>query len=332
MARSKVFVSYSHVDREWCERLRTHFAVLEHLGLIETWTDTRIMIGAAWEREIEAALTTCQVAVLLVTPNFLASEFIQNDEVENILERHSRDGLSILPVIARPCAWQLVDYLRGLQCRPAGGRALSLGPEPQIDQDLALLTYEIADLIGRGIIAMAPVPEPESPGQPARRPPRSGKAQVNGLSGRAVVAGMSWRGTYGPVGGTPNQSVDLFVDTLKDDVMTGRMEWAPLDGPTRTKTKVTGSVTPFDPATTGRWLATETVGPSRPRLTMVFTDRVVDGDPIVAGGDYKAVLQDDGDIVGQWFRPGGNAAVGTFRLSQFAGGSRGKARTHAGKT
>jgi hypothetical protein len=137
MQRTKVFVSYSHIDKDWRERLVTHLAVLEGKGLVHLWADTRIGIGQAWENAIDEQLREYQVAVLLISAHFLASHFIQKVEVKRLLERHERDGLLLLPVIARPCAWRLVDWLATRQCRPEGGRALSFGTEPEIDRDLA---------------------------------------------------------------------------------------------------------------------------------------------------------------------------------------------------
>ena len=311
MARSKVFVSYSHVDREWRQRIQTHFAVLEWQDLIETWSDTRIKIGATWADEIDNALATCQVAVLVVTPNFLASKFIRN-EIRTIFDNHARSGLSILPVIARPCAWRLVDFLKDIQCRPVDGRALSLGSEPQIDEDLAKLTYEL------GALVRPPIWDLESsspaPPRPTKRVPRR---EVNGQVEAARLSGTSWKGTYGPVGGDRNQSVGLFVDRLNGDRLTGTMQWGALDGTPRTSTKITGTVRPYDPAESPPVPSGLVQGGEQPELVLQFTDHDADGSSIQAGGDYRAVLVRGGGIVGQWFStqtPRG--AVGEFSLTQ----------------
>jgi hypothetical protein len=127
----------------------SHLGILQRQGLVHLWADTRIGIGADWQKAIDQELAGCQVAVLLVSANFLVSEFINEVEVKGLLERHEEEGLILLPVIARPCAWRLVDWLAPRQCRPHDGRALSSGTEPEVDHDLALLTYEIAILLGQ---------------------------------------------------------------------------------------------------------------------------------------------------------------------------------------
>src|SRR5690348_15767980 len=102
--RTQVFVSYSHDDRDWLNRLVQHVAVLERRGLIDVWSDGRIAAGADWEAAIEAALSSAKVAVLLVSPAFLASEFIWKREMPRVFA-HLKDGMDALPLIARPCAW-----------------------------------------------------------------------------------------------------------------------------------------------------------------------------------------------------------------------------------
>jgi hypothetical protein len=144
--RVKVFVSYSHYDRYWLDRLKLHLAILERRKLVHVWSDTRIGVGAEWQKEIENALSESLAAVLLVSPGFLASGFIWNDEMPRILA-HSDDGMYVLPLIARPCAWRVAPELAGLQARPLDERALSLGTDAEVDRDLAEFTYELAGRI-----------------------------------------------------------------------------------------------------------------------------------------------------------------------------------------
>jgi hypothetical protein len=150
MPRTKIFVSYSHEDVAWLSRIEQHFAVLERRGLVELWSDTRLPAGAEFEREIEAALSNAKVAVLLVSPSFLASRFIWQEEIPRI-EAHTRDGMDAIPLIVRPAAWRLENFLRKLVARPADGRPLSLGAESLIDADLMAFTYEVAAKIGQGL-------------------------------------------------------------------------------------------------------------------------------------------------------------------------------------
>jgi TIR domain len=89
MSRQKIFVSYSHRDRAWLERLLEHLGALERWQLVHAWTDGRIGAGASWEDEIDRALGEAKAAVLLVSPAFLASQYIWDVEMERI-EAHRR--------------------------------------------------------------------------------------------------------------------------------------------------------------------------------------------------------------------------------------------------
>jgi len=66
----KVFISYSHKDEIWKDRLMTHLSILDHEGLLHVWTDSRVEIGASSKAKIDEAMSDSRVAVLLITANF----------------------------------------------------------------------------------------------------------------------------------------------------------------------------------------------------------------------------------------------------------------------
>lgn len=124
-----------------------HLQVLEQEGILDLWDDRRIAAGDNWRVEIEEAIHRAQVAVLLVSAEYLASRFVREEELRRILELRRRGGLRVIPVIIKPCAWQRVEWLEAIQVFPDGGRAISSGKESEIEEDLAELAKTVADLV-----------------------------------------------------------------------------------------------------------------------------------------------------------------------------------------
>src|SRR4051794_7341380 len=83
--RDQVFISYSHKDGRWLDRLQVYLAPLERRGSIRRWDDTLIAAGQRWEQEIAEALQRTRVAVLMVSADFLASDFISRVELPRLL-------------------------------------------------------------------------------------------------------------------------------------------------------------------------------------------------------------------------------------------------------
>ncbi|MGB2981639.1 MAG: toll/interleukin-1 receptor domain-containing protein, partial [Candidatus Zixiibacteriota bacterium] len=149
MSEPSVFISYSHKDEEWKDRLITHLGVLEKQGYLKTWDDRQIEGGDDWRSEIENAMDSAHVIVPMITADFLTSDFILNEEVTKMLERKRKARVRIMPLIVKPCAWDTVKWLKQLQARPKDGRPLMKGDECQIEEDLTAFAKEIFDLLGR---------------------------------------------------------------------------------------------------------------------------------------------------------------------------------------
>jgi len=147
MTKPTVFISYSHKDEDWKDRLVSHLGVLQHEGLLDQWDDRRIDAGEDWEKEIEEAMAKASVAILLVSRHFLTSNFILEKEVPCLMERRKKEGVHIFPIIAEPCAWRQVKWLSRMNLRPKDGKPLSGGNEYQIDTDLTAIAEEVAAII-----------------------------------------------------------------------------------------------------------------------------------------------------------------------------------------
>jgi TIR domain len=113
MPKEQVFISYSHEDKDWLETLDKHLKPYLWAGSIKRWSDQEIIPSSKWFDGIKSALADSKVAVLLVTPNFLASDFIHEQELGPLLKEAEQGGIKILWVPVRASSYKktaLKDY------------------------------------------------------------------------------------------------------------------------------------------------------------------------------------------------------------------------------
>jgi formylglycine-generating enzyme required for sulfatase activity len=192
--RDQLFISYSHVDRQWVERLQKMIRPLVRSHGLRLWDDSQIQPGDKWREEIETALAAAKVALLLVSSDFLASEFVTNSELPQLLTAAEEEGLRILWVPLRP-SLVMVTPIYAYQGLGDPGRPLA-GMNP-VEQDEALVKIALA-------IEKALAPRQDSPtgagaktqGDSAGRPrqaaaPRSGSSVLPGAERQAVATARS---------------------------------------------------------------------------------------------------------------------------------------------
>ena len=124
---SSLFLSYAHEDKELLEDLKTHLTALRRERLITLWSDQAIPPGAEWETQVREALAEADMILLLVSPNFIASEYIWNVELQEAMRRHRDGSATVVPVIARPSQWEFTP-IGSLQVLPTGANPVTLWP------------------------------------------------------------------------------------------------------------------------------------------------------------------------------------------------------------
>jgi hypothetical protein len=154
----KVFISYSHKDRDLLAELNAQLATLRNLALIEQWTDNEIQPGTEWEPDIWSHFNSADILILLISADFLNSYYCYRKEFEAAEQRHHRNEVRLLPVIVRACDWK-DGRLDRLQCLCADKPIALYGANPT-DRDPAwtLVVTEIRKVVTR----MASAPKPKS--------------------------------------------------------------------------------------------------------------------------------------------------------------------------
>lgn len=147
MSAPKVFISYSHKDEDWKDRLCLQLDVLGMEGLLSIWDDRQIIEGDDWYPEIEAALNSCDIAVMLISAHFLTSGFIRGKEVPALLQRREQEGIRVIPVIIKPCPWQKVSWLSAIQGGVKDNVVLSGLSEHEQEDKLSHLASRVDDLV-----------------------------------------------------------------------------------------------------------------------------------------------------------------------------------------
>ena len=119
----QIFVSYSHEDKRWFDQN----PLIPRLEKFLRWEDVRIwydkarlIAGDRWHEEIEKAIDKSQIAILLVSPDFIASDYIRNVELPLIKKRYDAREILVFPILVGRCRWDSIDIISGPQMLPGG--------------------------------------------------------------------------------------------------------------------------------------------------------------------------------------------------------------------
>jgi len=141
---ARVFMSYSHEDEALRDQLEVQLSILKRQGLIEVWHDRRMVAGDRLDWTISKELDQADIVLLLISPDFLASDYCYKIEKGRALERHREGTARLISVILRPCDWPHTDLAQFL-VTPTDGRAITTWP----NRDEAFL--DVAKSIRRAI-------------------------------------------------------------------------------------------------------------------------------------------------------------------------------------
>jgi internalin A len=124
----KVFYSYAHKDEQLKNEMEAHLKILERMGLISPWHDRMIRPGDNWAGEIDMNLDIADVILLLVSADFINSDYCYSKEMTMALEREKAGKARVIPVILRDCNWKDAPF-GGLQGLPKDLKAVTLWPD-----------------------------------------------------------------------------------------------------------------------------------------------------------------------------------------------------------
>ncbi len=133
----EVFLSYARKDEELAQELENHLSILQRQGLVSYWHDREITPGADWAAEINRYLNRAQLILLLISPDFMASDYSNSAEIQRAMEKHEAGEARVIPIILRPTYWR--DWRDApfgkLQALPKNGKPITTWPS----HDLAFL-------------------------------------------------------------------------------------------------------------------------------------------------------------------------------------------------
>jgi hypothetical protein len=169
-----VFFSYSHADEGLRDHLEKHLSMLKRQGVITAWHDRQISAGDRIDHSISRELELADVVLLLVSPDFLASDYCYDVEMTRAMERHAAGESRVIPVILRHCDWQGAPF-GNLLATPKDGKPVKSFPD--LDEAFLQVEQAIRTALAAGVVpsmvaqrhrsaSARPAPTPQAPGRP----------------------------------------------------------------------------------------------------------------------------------------------------------------------
>jgi tetratricopeptide (TPR) repeat protein len=138
--RIEVFYAYAPEDETWVQELEKHLSSLARQGLISTWHPRLIIAGEDWQHVTDAHFQKASLILLLISPDFLASDYCYGKEMREALQREREKGVCVIPILLRPVDWQHAPFAH---LRPLPSDATFLTEWKNLDRAFAEVTAGI---------------------------------------------------------------------------------------------------------------------------------------------------------------------------------------------
>ena len=145
--KNNIFISYSHKDEIWKNRLKIHLKPLEEIGNIQVWSDDKLKPGDKWFETVKQSMAESKIGILLISPDFLASDFINHVEIPKLLENVEKEGGLIIPVIIRHSLFPRIKKLSKFQATNSPSNPIAGLNESDQDEIFAKISESIWDLM-----------------------------------------------------------------------------------------------------------------------------------------------------------------------------------------
>ncbi|MSS71312.1 MAG: TIR domain-containing protein [Candidatus Latescibacteria bacterium] len=151
----RLFYSYSHKDEALRNELETHLKLMQRQGWIETWHDRQIEAGEEWKQKIDENLERADIILLLVSSDFIASDYCYEKEMKRAMERHESGEARVIPVVVRDVNWRIAPFAK-LQALPKDAKAVALWPDKDsawrnVSEGIERVVEEMRKRSGRSI-------------------------------------------------------------------------------------------------------------------------------------------------------------------------------------
>lgn len=156
-----LFVSYSHKDAKDVDSVITHLRALKNAGKVQLWSDDRLRGGDVWSVEIDRQIQIAKIFVLMLTRDYLASDFIMNVEREKIMAKGNHEKICVYPILARECAWREFSCFERIEIRPRKAEPIWPNDRGTIDKRLTEIAREIGT-ISADYMWVKPIELPET--------------------------------------------------------------------------------------------------------------------------------------------------------------------------